>query len=659
MSAPALVLRCPSVSRAEQYGSADSDGIGSDDGFVVTEQDAEAWRNPAFLRSVLRLQTAFRASSSRRRFGRVKTEASSQDAAITVAIRMRPLVPHERNQKAVFGLSNNTVATLRDAGLEEDQTKEGPWKFDVAMDSSQPLGPAFVDNASCYEQMGKRMIGHILSGYNTGLFCYGQTGTGKTTTIMGDANHGPGLLRRLLDDIFVEKEKLLQTGAEVSVEVVMLEVYNEELRDLLLRPADRKEKVQARILAGKVVIQGASVKSVDSADECHKLIDFGNENKVVAPTAMNPQSSRGHTVFRLTFKKKGGPDASLFTSEVYFADLAGHENIRTTAVTGDRLKELAFINGSLMWLQNALHTMAQDSSKKGSKKEKDASGGLAKFRNSKLTLAMANTLVGNSKAAVIITISPAIAHFDTSLSSIKFGCEVKGVKMKAIANTIVDPQSIIKKLEKEIDDLKAQLAKALGAGSRRGSAASACGTPRLAVPDEMRRIKTDITGGRRLSSGSATGVSLRSPTPDLTTAAAAVVSEELQAKLADLSETVETKEKQAADLQVQLAESTRLQASQSSKLQKLQDELTEERARREQLEQQLAAAEASAAAAAAAAAAASTTARQHSKPAVNGSALRPLDLNEFGGLLERLSKAVAVSRTNAAGVQELLRQPQS
>jgi len=373
---------------------------------------------------------------------------------ITVGIRMRPMVQHEAGQAPCFELTEpNDVDVLTGAsGVSQPKGFEGPWRFDHAMDSSVPQGSTalFTDNDTCYEKMGKPMLQQSLEGYNVCLFCYGQTGTGKTTTVMGDAEHGDGVLVKLLRDLFVEMEKFRAEGATCDVSVQILEVYNETVHDLLQHNREEmlKTKVNVHLLPRGVSVQGAMSKAVENVDECMKLIEHANKLKTMYPTAMNPQSSRGHVIFKLFFHKSGGPDGMLLDSEIYFADLAGHENEKTTHVTGDRFKELTFINKSLMWLQNAIHGLA--------KPHKDHVE-MGMFRNSKLTLILSPALTGNSRTAIIVTLSPAAAYFETSIASLKFAVEAKRIKVDAKAHKSADPYVHIKELEEEVRELKAEI----------------------------------------------------------------------------------------------------------------------------------------------------------------------------------------------------------
>eukprot|EP00930_Biecheleria_cincta_P100427 TRINITY_DN9206_c0_g1_i1.p1 TRINITY_DN9206_c0_g1~~TRINITY_DN9206_c0_g1_i1.p1 ORF type:complete len:963 (-),score=235.68 TRINITY_DN9206_c0_g1_i1:123-3011(-) len=393
---------------------------------------------------------------------------------IWVGMRLRPLVNREKGEKPCLTISDNVVS------IEMDDTHEPCKKFafDVAMDSTDPSSPSHVSQAKCYEIMGKRMLKQMLQGYNTCLFCYGQTGTGKTTTIMGKA-HPPedqGLLMRLITDIFEEVRKQKASGSEVHLVVQMLEVYNERLNDLLATPSmsynGQKKKIDVRVHPELgVYLTGVEESLVQSAAECLQLIEYGNTMKAVSSTAMNASSSRGHTVFKLSMEKKGGSDNLTTSSEVCFADLAGRENERTTQVTGERLVELSFINRSLMWLATCIQSLGGMGSGEGSGRgrRKTIAGltptsgerkDMSRFRNSKLTLLLSNALSGNSRTAMIGTLSPAAANFEESFSTLRFASTVKSIKLEAKAATAIDKDSLVRKLEDEVKALRAQLEKA-------------------------------------------------------------------------------------------------------------------------------------------------------------------------------------------------------
>lgn len=396
------------------------------------------------------------------------------DSAITVGVRIRPLVSHEKGQQQCLRTTNGEVHIIPDA-VAPQHAREGPFKFDLAMDSTDSRLPKFVSNATCYDLIGHTIVDHALEGYNSCLFCYGQTGTGKTTTILGDKQSGPGILISLFRELFEKVRVEEQNGCEIKVHVQMLEVYNEKVFDLLADEHDLHHhnqghhKIELHVLPAGVQVKGAELKQVSNVEECLALIDHGNTMKHIAATAMNPQSSRGHTVFKLCIQKDDNGTGIHMGSEVYFADLAGHENEKMTQVKGDRLVELSFINKSLMWLQSAIHNLS-----KGHGKSHGRSS-MCDFRNSKLTLLLSNALTGNSLVNVVVTLSPAEAHFATSLSSLKFANEVKRIKVEVTSTAHKDPAVTIKLLEQEVETLKQQLAAALAGHPQRSPDAGSAG----------------------------------------------------------------------------------------------------------------------------------------------------------------------------------------
>merc|ERR1719362_591624 len=173
----------------------------------------------------------------------------------------------------------------------------------------------------------------------------------------------------------------------------MLEVYKDGINDLLVDRSHWDDvDIKARTLPTKVVVQGATERLVRTVDECNKVVDEGMQRKTVASIPDSAHSSRGHTVLKLTFDKAGKTEkyenAKKMTSEICFVDLAGHENSKTTAATGERLEELSHINTSLMYLKRAISELGKMANT--GKTHKDQLTGA--FRNSKLTQLLANSV---------------------------------------------------------------------------------------------------------------------------------------------------------------------------------------------------------------------------------------------------------------------------
>mmetsp|Transcript_120763 Transcript_120763/g.352712 ORF Transcript_120763/g.352712 Transcript_120763/m.352712 type:complete len:1214 (+) Transcript_120763:177-3818(+) len=460
----------------------------------------------------------------------------SSKEAICVGVRLRPFVAYEKGQKQCLTIRDNVVSIVGEVVGRETRD----FAFDYAMDSTDQSSPNYVDQEKCYDLMSRRMVEHIIQGYNTCLFCYGQTGTGKTTTIMGEVEPvaKQGLLLRLLHDLFEQGAKLQDEGCTMHFRVQMLEVYNDKIRDLLV-PADSENRKPPEVHLHPqhgVYVRGMTEDVVESFHQCIKLIDYGNTMKTVAATAMNSKSSRGHTIFKLMLEKRGGSDKTIITSEAFFVDLAGRENEKTTQVTGQRFAELTFINRSLLWLSICIQALGDQpngpnsarrrtttvnaadakangtsddarrktlregsgndlevpggeagsrsslSASPGSSKRKTVSVGVkdsqaspkklpeasasSRFRNSKLTLLLYNALNGNSKTAMIGTLSPAVANFEESLSTLKFAATVKNIKVEAKQATEIDKDSLVKSLQEELRRLKQQMALVNEAGAK-------------------------------------------------------------------------------------------------------------------------------------------------------------------------------------------------
>jgi hypothetical protein len=169
----------------------------------------------------------------------------TSNQAMWVAVRLRPLVAHEKGQRHCFEVTDEKTLTVVGVEGKEDSNKfEGKYKFDLAMDSTNKSKQTFVSNDMCFELTGKRLVDHVMKGFNTCLFCYGQTGTGKTTTIMGDAENGPGVMPRVLAEIFSRAREFKHRGCTLGFQLQMMEVYNETIHDLLApRDPDRRSKV--------------------------------------------------------------------------------------------------------------------------------------------------------------------------------------------------------------------------------------------------------------------------------------------------------------------------------------------------------------------------------------------------------------------------------
>lgn len=419
--------------------------------------------------------------------------STSQPCPISVAVRLRPFVAREQGQEAIIKIDGNIVS-LNEG---ENEKNDKRYAFDAAFDSMDPASPSYASQERVYTEFGRTLLDHALQGFNSTIFAYGQTGTGKTTTIMGSFNpvSEQGILIRLVNELFEEVRKLRADGYKVECRARMLEVYNEKIQDLLT-PAHQKEKNKYKMKLDVhlhpvfgVYVPGLTDTAVETFTECADLITYGNAMKSVAATAMNAKSSRAHTLFIIRFEKNDGQDLDTTVSEIYFVDLAGRENERTTQVKGDRLIELSFINKSLFHLSTCIHSLSDGPSgspsspdkipkdgaspsdkpslKRSSSSASVASGASKKsanissqFRNSKLTMLLSKALSGNSKTAMIGTLSPAASNLDENMSTLNFAATVKNIKLKVSASS-VNKKDLVQSLQEEVQQLKEQLRRSL------------------------------------------------------------------------------------------------------------------------------------------------------------------------------------------------------
>lgn len=323
-----------------------------------------------------------------------------------------------------------------------------------------PEDPSFASQNLVYNDIGKEMLAHAFEGYNVCIFAYGQTGAGKSYTMMGKQEEGQeGIIPMLCEDLFEKinddcnKEKL-----SYSVEVSYMEIYCERVRDLLNPKNKGNLRVREHPLLGPYV-EDLSKLAVTSYTDIADLMDAGNKARTVAATNMNETSSRSHAVFTIVFtQKKHDSETDLSTekvSKISLVDLAGSERADSTGATGTRLKEGANINKSLTTLGKVISALAEVSKKK---KKSD----FIPYRDSVLTWLLRENLGGNSRTAMVAALSPADINYDETLSTLRYADRAKNIKCNAVINE--DPNNkLVRDLKDEVSRLK-ELLRAQGLG---------------------------------------------------------------------------------------------------------------------------------------------------------------------------------------------------
>jgi len=329
------------------------------------------------------------------------------------------------------------------------------------------------------------MLEQMLSGYNCTIFAYGQTGTGKTYTMSGDMEETFGLLSdaagiipRVLHSLF---NKLESEDTESFVKCSFIELYNEELRDLLSAEDNAKLKIfddTTRKGHAATLVQGMEEAHINSASEGIKLLQNGSLKRQVAATKCNDLSSRSHTVFTITacIKRTGEDGEDWVTAgKLNLVDLAGSENIQRSGAENKRAAEAGLINKSLLTLGRVINALVDRSSH-------------IPYRESKLTRLLQDSLGGRTKTCIIATISPAKSNLEETISTLDYAFRAKNIRNKPQVNQMIRKGALLRDFTHEIEKLKSEL---IATRQRNGVYLSNESYEEMATVSESRRIQNE------------------------------------------------------------------------------------------------------------------------------------------------------------------------
>uniref|UniRef100_A0A8C9TIH7 Kinesin-like protein n=1 Tax=Scleropages formosus TaxID=113540 RepID=A0A8C9TIH7_SCLFO len=329
--------------------------------------------------------------------------------------------------------------------LRANRSREKTYMFDVAFDCS-------ATQEEVYRATTKGLIEGLISGFNATVFAYGPTGCGKTYTMLGTDTE-PGIYVRTLNDLFRAIEET-SDDMQYSVSMSYLEIYNEMIRDLLNPSSgflDLREDSK-----GEIQVAGITEVSTINAQEIMELLMKGNKQRTQEPTAANQTSSRSHAVLQVAVRQQSRcPDVlqEVRFARLFMIDLAGSERAAQTQNRGQRLKEGAHINRSLLALGNCINALSE---KHGNK--------YVNYRDSKLTRLLKDSLGGNSRTIMIAHISPASVAFEESRNTLSYADRAKSIRTRVKRNLFNVPYhiaqytSIIADLRGEIQRLKSKIA---------------------------------------------------------------------------------------------------------------------------------------------------------------------------------------------------------
>uniref|UniRef100_A0A8C7TVJ5 Kinesin family member 4 n=1 Tax=Oncorhynchus mykiss TaxID=8022 RepID=A0A8C7TVJ5_ONCMY len=344
---------------------------------------------------------------------------------VRVALRCRPLVAKEINEGC------QTCLTFVPGEPQVVVGTEKAFTYDFVFDPTTEQEEVFNSAVS-------PLLYGLFKGYHATVLAYGQTGSGKTFSMGGTYTSAQeneptvGVIPRVVRMIFQEREK--HTDCEVSLTVSYLEIYNEEILDLLCPSASKDKPSTINIREDPkegIKIVGLTERQVMSAHEMVGCLELGNSARTVGSTAMNAASSRSHAIFTITLEQRRGADKSdNVVSKLHLVDLAGSERQKKTKAEGDRLKEGISINRGLLSLGNVISALG-DESKKGT--------GFVPYRDSKLTRLLQDSLGGNSHTLMIACISPADSNIEETINTLRYADRARKIKNKPVVN--VDPRA--------------------------------------------------------------------------------------------------------------------------------------------------------------------------------------------------------------------------
>ncbi|GMF43058.1 unnamed protein product [Phytophthora fragariaefolia] len=410
------------------------------------------------------------ADSSRR-------ERVEEQDSVKVCVRIRPLSSKEKQEHtksciriaASFdGLSSSSSISSRS---ESAGSRKGPQQLIVGRDRAFTFDNVLGET---YQLCVAPLVKGFLEGYNATVLAYGQTGTGKTHTMAGSGFDAQGRekngeLQGIIPRAVFKKLQQQDEGSdnqrrsEHTLRVEYVEIYNEELRDLLHPETTSKQLAIREDGEGNIVIAGVKSEPADSKEAVFRHLVVGGASRVTGSTLMNEQSSRSHAIFSLLLEQRDLASGTRRFSKFHLVDLAGSERAKRTGAVAGRFKESVSINQGLLALGNVISALGDDKRRVGS--AGNGSGGVhVPYRDSKLTRLLQDSLGGNARTLMIACVSPASVNFEETLNTLKYANRAKNIKNKPIVNDrVVSEEDRLRndqemlRMREEIANLQTQL----------------------------------------------------------------------------------------------------------------------------------------------------------------------------------------------------------
>ncbi|CAD5174890.1 unnamed protein product [Musa acuminata subsp. malaccensis] len=379
---------------------------------------------------------------------RLYNEVQELKGNIRVYCRIRPFLPGENRKQSTIDYIGENGELLVVNPSKPGKDGQRMFKFNKVFGSTATQEQVFLDT--------RPLVRSVLDGYNVCIFAYGQTGSGKTYTMTGPESATEkewGVNYRALNDLFQISLSRRDTYL-YEVGVQMVEIYNEQVRDLLGHGSSQKKYpflhdcryclpsnlrtlgVLTTSQPNGLAVPDASMLPVKATSDVLDLMQIGHGNRAVSATTLNERSSRSHSILTVHVRGTDLKTGTTLRGSLHLVDLAGSERVDRSEVTGDRLKEAQHINKSLSALGDVIFALSQKTAH-------------VPYRNSKLTQVLQSSLGGHAKTLMFVQINPDTGSFSESLSTLKFAERVSGVELGAAKS---------QKEGKDIRDLMEQVA---------------------------------------------------------------------------------------------------------------------------------------------------------------------------------------------------------
>lgn len=363
-----------------------------------------------------------------------KYDTKDEDS-IQVCVRIRPFLGNERDDSSAWNWKDKTISPRN--------TAQASYSFDHIFLPEN-------SNSDIFESVVRNTVLKSMQGFHGTVFTYGQTNSGKTFTMNG-TQYQPGIIPQSIHFCFDSIHEYF-TDREFLIRVSYLEVYNEQIKDLLnTEPTQIKIQYDSKL---GTVLSGVMEQVVLNAQQVIALLKAGDAHRHVGNTDMNEKSSRAHTLLKIIVESKkrcDSMDIPVQVSVLNLVDLAGSENAKMTNSTGDRAREAKCINQSLLTLSVIIQRLSNEKSGASFKQ-------YLPYRDSKLTRLLQSSLSGKAQIAIICAISPTLKCVDESHNTLKFAARAKTIKTRAHINESLDDKTLLRAYKNEIYSLKARLA---------------------------------------------------------------------------------------------------------------------------------------------------------------------------------------------------------